>query len=77
MIEARLARLEARLYGDGLDDAIGIAAAARLIGLSVSSVRRLARTDPAFARTCHRAPGRASKLIFSRRLLEGWKETRR
>lgn len=71
--DARLARLEARVAGEPEDDALGIAAAARLIGYSVSNLRKLVRSDPALAACYWRAPGKSSRLIFSRQKLERWK----
>lgn len=75
-LEARLARLEARVAGEPEDDALGIAAAARFIGYSPSNLRKLVRRDPALAACYWRAPGRSSRLIFSLRRLEAWKAAR-
>ena len=75
--EARIARLEAKLHGAAeLDDAMQLAAAARLCGYSGSNFRKLAKKDPELARCYHKAPGRASRLIFSRKALERWKAAR-
>jgi len=74
--EARIARLEARLVGEPDDDALGINAAARFVGYSVSNMRKLVRRDPALAACYWRAPGRSSRLIFSRKKLDSWKRSR-
>lgn len=75
--EARIARLETKVTGSDLeDDAMQIAQAARFCGYSVSNFRKIARSDADLARCYHKGTGRAARLIFSRKKLDGWKAAR-
>lgn len=78
-LEGRLARVEARVGAprDGEDEVLETADAARLAGFgSVGGFRKVLRRDPSLARAYARAPGRRSRLRWSRRKLLAWIEAR-
>ncbi|MGH7294575.1 MAG: helix-turn-helix domain-containing protein [Polyangiaceae bacterium] len=51
--------------------------AAELLGYSRSGLRKLLKRDADLARCYSKAPGAASKLVFDRRALLAWRESRR
>jgi hypothetical protein len=75
-LEGRLARIEAQGAGADEDSTLDTAGAARFLGYSVHGLYKLLERDHELGKCYFRAPGKRSRMRFSRQALERYKAAR-